>query len=253
MRNEQTINKVRSYFFVFLILFSFFASGSFQFPRNLGPRDRDRITEIIGLGNSTKLTSNPYPLGGYSGVELSYSVEQINTEDVGRLGATSTNTQKDFSYSRLSLGKGLYNNLDLFINFIPYSEVVGYSEYGGFLRWCFYQAAFIPASFSLILHANSSNIGNEYFSQTRGIDMTSGLNVGNLSLYVGVGEVWATGLFSQSINAIDASGTIHDERTYLTSLHTFVGGAFDMEPYFMALQVDQYTQTTFSGKVGLRF
>jgi hypothetical protein len=228
------------------------AWGSFEFPKNLGSKDRDRITEIIGLGNSIKLTANPYPLGGYSGVELSYGVEQINTEDIGKLGDSSEATQKDFTYSRISAGKGLYNNVDVFVNFIPYSETIGYSEYGGMLRYCFYQAAFIPASFSLIAHANSSNVGNVFFSQTHGLELLSGLNVGSLSLYVGVGEVWASALFSRVLNAAE-NGVTEDRRTALSSLHTFVGGAFDFEPYFLAVQVDQYTEAVFSGKLGLRF
>ncbi len=232
---------------ILIILISLEVNASFTFPVSLGPKDRERITEILGLGNSTKLTSNPYPLGGYSGVEVSYGIEQINTEDVGRMGATST-AQKNLTYSRLSFGKGLYNNLDAFVHFIPYSETIGYSEYGGLLRFCFYQAAFIPASFAITIHANASNMGNVYFAQTRGAELTSGLNVGNLSLYVGVGQVWASGLFSRSLNA---SGT--DERNELASLHTFAGGSFDLEPYFFAIQADQYTQTVFSGKFGLRF
>lgn len=227
--------------------------AAFSFPTQLDPKDRERITEIIGLGNSTKLNSNPYPLGGYSGVELGYAMEQINTEDVGRMGNTSSATKRDLTYSRFSIGKGLYNNFDIFLHFIPYSESSGYSEFGGLLRYCFYQAAFIPASFSIILHANSSNVSNVFFSQTRGADFLSGLNVGNLSLYVGVGQVWATGLFSKDLNSPDANGQTQDQRSYISSLHTFAGAAFEFEPYFFSLQADQYTQATFSGKLGLRF
>jgi hypothetical protein len=226
--------------------------ASFSFPSNLGPKDRDRITEILGLGNSTKLTGNPYPLGGYSGVEFGYSIEQVNTEDVGKLGASSATTQKDLTYSRISFGKGLYNNFDMFIHFIPYAETTGYSEYGGMLRYCFYQAAFIPASFSVMFHANASNVGNVFFSQTRGLELLSGLNVGNLSLYLGAGQVWAEAVFSQNLNALD-NGQSKDQRSAISGFHTFAGGAFEMEPYFFAFQADQYTQTAFSGKVGIRF
>jgi len=232
-------------------IFSLKASASLTLPTNLNFSERDRITEILGLGNSTKLTTNPYPLGGYSGVEVSYGMERINTEDISQMGDTSS-TQKDLSYSRLSVGKGIYNNIDIFVHFIPYSENIGYFEYGGMIRWGFFQAAFIPASFAIILHANSSNFGNVLFTQSRGIELLSGLNVGNLSLYIGIGQVSATGLFSKTI-ASPENGTSTDQRSNISSIHTFAGGAFEFEPYFFAVQVDQYTQATYSGKLGLRF
>ena len=227
--------------------------AAISIPSQLNGSDRQRVTEILGLGTSSKLISDPYPLGGYSGVELGVSMESINTEDVGRLGAT-TRREKDFSYAKVSVGKGLYNNLDMFLHFIPYTQNTGFSEYGGILRYCFYQAAFVPASFSILVHANSTNIGNVFFSQTIGLELVSGLNVGNFAMYVGGGQVQSNGRFSRSINAISAGETVaRDESNTLAQFHSFVGGSFDVEPYFIALQIDQYTQAVYGGKIGVRF
>ena len=41
--------------------------------------DRQDSLEILGLSTSYKNVADPYPLGGYSGVQLSYTVESIPT------------------------------------------------------------------------------------------------------------------------------------------------------------------------------
>ncbi len=186
-------------------------------------------------------------------MELGLSVENVNSEEIGRFGST-TRREKDFSYSKMTVGKGLYNNLDLFLHFIPFTQNTGFSEYGALLRYCFHQAAFIPASFSVLIHANSNNIGNVFFSQSRGIELVAGLNVGNFAMYVGGGPVQSTGFFSRSITAPEPGTSVsRDESNLVSQLHSYVGGTFDVEPYFLALQIDQYTQAVYSGKLGLRF
>ncbi|MGE3975735.1 MAG: hypothetical protein AB7F59_14515 [Bdellovibrionales bacterium] len=228
-------------------MFSITSFAAISLPTNLSFEDRTRVTEVLGLGTSSRLISDPYPLGGYSGVEIGVSVEHINTEDIGRLGAT-TRREKDFNYGKISVGKGLYNNLDMFLHFIPYTQNTGFSEYGGILRYCFHQAAFIPASFSVLIHANSANVGNVFLSQSMGIEFVAGLNVSSFAMYVGGGPVGSTAQFSREITSsrIDESNTINQ-------LHTFVGGTIDIEPYFIALQIDQYTQAVYNGKLGVRF
>lgn len=239
--------------FITIFSLSLSSPAAITIPSNLSGQDRQSVTEILGLGTSSKLISDPYPLGGYSGVEIGLSMESLNTEDLGRLGAT-TRREKDFSYGKITVGKGLYNNIDLFLHFIPYTQNTGFSEYGGILRYCFYQAAFIPASFSLLVHANSTNIGNIFFSQSLGLELVSGLNVGNFAMYVGGGPVEAKGQFSRSITAPpEGQGVSRDESNNVTQFHTFAGGTFDLEPYFFALQIDQYTQAVYSGKLGVRF
>jgi len=239
---------------LFAILFlSWQAQAALTIPGNLNGEERQRITEILGLSTSSKMVGNPYPLGGYSGVELGLGIESVNTEDLNHFG-NHVNQEKDFTYPLLSVGKGLYNNTDIFLHFIPYTQSAGFSEYGGLLRVGLYQAAFIPATLGLILHANSTNIGNVFFSQSRGIELVTGLNAGHFSLYLGGGQIQASGRFSRAVNAVNPDQqTAIDESNLVAHPHWFAGGSFDIEPYFVAIQIDQYTQTMFSGKLGLRF
>lgn len=233
--------------FFSIILFSQLSLAGIGLPRSLSGPDRQEITEVIGLGSSSKLLSDPYPLGGYSGVELGFQMESINVDDINRLGATQPK-QKDFYYPKFSIGKGLYNNVDVFFHFAPFTQNVGFSEYGGILRVVLHQAAFLPATFSLLVHTNSTNLGNVFYSQSRGADLVAGINVGNFALYIGGGKVEAAGQFSR-----DITNTGGDENNFVGGFHSFLGGSFDYEPIFVAFQVDEYTQAVFSSRIGVRF
>ena len=239
-------------FFVLLFLWSLHASAEISIPLNLTSEDRKEALRILGLGTSGKLLSNPYPLGGYSGFEFGLAIESVPVEEISRLGSKLSTTQqpdKTFNYPKFAIGKGLYKDVDIFLHFIPYNQNTNLSDYGGLVRYCFYQAAFLPASFSLLIHGNNSNVGNLIFTQAIGAELTTGINVGDLALYVGGGRVYVSGRFIARLN----QGALQEESETVDSFHSFFGGTLDFEPIFVAIQIDQFTQTTFSGKLGLRF
>lgn len=236
---------------IFLFVFSNTIWAAIQIPRNLTKEDRQEVVRILGVGTSSKLLSDPYPLGGYSGVEVGLSIESLPIDDLSRLG-DKTEPQSRFLYPKISIGKGLYNDIDMFVHFIPYSESTGLSEYGAILRWAFYQAAFMPASFSAVVHTNSSNVGNVFTSQSYGIDLVTGINVTSFSLYFGGGKVWAVGRFIGGSNGY-LSNTNQPEFETVDSIHTVIGGAYNFYPFTFALEIDQYSQTVFCGKLGARF
>ncbi len=99
-------------------------------PKGLSATDRERTLETLGFGSAVKLLSSPYPLGGYSGVEVAVSSEYISMADVAVLGA-KTNSRSDLSYFNLTVGKGLYHNVDVLIQFIPMPQEETVSGFGG--------------------------------------------------------------------------------------------------------------------------
>jgi hypothetical protein len=227
------------------------AQAQIKIPSNLSSDDRKEALRILGLGTSSKMLSNPYPLGGYSGFEFGLSIESVPVEEIGRLGtklSPGDEPQKNFNYPKFAIGKGLYKDIDVYLHFIPYNQDTNLSDYGGLLRYCFYQAAFLPANFSLLLHANNSNVGNLIFSQSLGAEVMTGVSMSNFGLYVGAGRVFVTGRFISSLNQGGA-----EETETINSFHSFFGGSFDWEPIFAAFQIDQYNQTVLSAKLGLRF
>ncbi|MEK7355008.1 MAG: hypothetical protein AAB250_01065, partial [Bdellovibrionota bacterium] len=143
-----------------LFFLSHAASAAILIPANLSASDRVEALKIIGMGTSAKLLSDPYPLGGYDGLEMGLSIESLPTDDLGRLGNRLTAPQQDVAYPKLTIGKGVYNNIDIFIQFTPYTRQDELSQFGGIMRWGFYQAQFQPLSASILLHMNNGNVGN---------------------------------------------------------------------------------------------
>ena len=249
---------MKNHLLIFFVLFSAQAL-CLQLPQSLDESDRKEVTRILGFGTSSKLLTNPFPLGGYSGVELGLSMETIDTSSIARLGDKSQDT-KEFTYPRLSLGKGLYNDVDLFFSFVPYSDSTRVAEFGGILKWCFYQAEFLPLSLSFIVHGSDININDSFVSETIGGEFVAGINVDNFSLYFGGGRLQSDARFlagdSGTDGVIDSTDSNLDKENLmqqrLRTAHTFIGFTFHFSEVFLAVQLDRYRDPVYSAKLGLR-
>lgn len=252
-----------------LLLFISFSAQGFEIPKRLDAQDRREVTRILGLNTSSKVLSNPYPLGGYSGFEVGVALEIINTDDLSRLGCQSTepgcpnqNTSdsKELRYPRISIGKGLYSNIDVFVNFVPPLQD-GLSDFGGMFRWSFFQAKFLPINLSLLLHANRMNLRDSMISENAGAEIIAGINVNNFSLYFGGGYLKSEATFiggdtdSGTVDPADPelSGETNTVTETLYSSHTLVGVSLHFGDYFSAFQIDRYRDPVMSLKLGLRY
>lgn len=228
------------------------AQASILLPKNLDQADREEALRLIGLGTSTKLLSDPYPLGGYAGLEIGISIENLPTDELGRLGSRLTTPQQDISFPKFTVGKGLFNNLDFFLQFTPYNRQDELTQYGGMVRWGFYQASFLPLSASFLVHMNTGNISNLMTTRSYGFDFIGGINVDTVALFAGAGILQAHGAFVGGANGITDTGAV--ESAYIAGVHTVVGANIRfLEQAFVAIQLDRYTVPVFSGKLGMRF
>lgn len=246
-------------------------ANAFDIPKGLNETDRLEIVRTLGLNSATKMLNNPYPLGGYSGFEVGYSLEYVNIRDIRRLGctpgsagcaATKYSDETEWRYSRLTLGKGLYNDIDVFFHFIPPMGGVHVSDYGGALRWSFFQARFLPINISAIAHFDQLNYGNDFLNRNIGAEIMVGINVDNFAVYFGGGQIQATGTFiggnaceNCTVNSGD-SGLNPETNTATTRViatHTVVGLSLHYENLFAAAEVDRYQDAVYSLKTGLRF
>lgn len=227
------------------------AYGSLLLPQNLSSPDRKEALRLIGFGTAAKTLSDPYALGGYDGLEFGLSLETIPTEDLARLGNRLVAPQSDVTVPKFSVGKGLYSNLDFFVHFIPYNQRNELSQFGGILRWSFFEAPSLPLSTSLVAHINTGNISNQIATQTYGINLMGGINVNEVALYAGIGAVQSVGSFVGGIAGVTDTQRLETER--VSTLHTLAGGTIRVGSVFIAIQLDRYTQSVLSGKVGLRF
>ncbi len=215
-------------------------------PTGLNNSERQEITRILGWGTSSKLLTDPYSLGGYVGFEVGLAYESIAVDQISRMGVSKVPEQERFSFPKITIGKGLYNNIDTFLHFIPFNESTGLSEYGGLIKWMAYEMSTLPASFSLVLHANSANAGNVFVSQSYGLNLVSGLSFDDFSFYFGGGSINSTGRF------LSLSSTESETSVTVSGFHTILGLVYHLGPFFTAMQIDQYNDSVWSFKLGTR-
>jgi hypothetical protein len=226
------------------------AWANFQIPRQLSAQDRHRMNEILGLSTGSKILGNPYPLGGYAGIEVGYEYQVIATNEISRLGSGTSETS-EIGFSQLTLGKGLYNNVDIYLEFTPFSQSVNVTGYGGQLRWGFYQAEYLPAHLSLIIHGSSTNFQNLATFNSQGADLVAGFTVQDVTLYTGAGWVRSLGNFIGGANGITDDGSTSQDD--VNSIHYLAGMNVKYSRVFFALELDRYTDANYAAKLGFRF
>jgi len=250
--------------YLILLLIGFWGlppSWGSPIPTQMNSADRLKALEVLGLGSSMKLLSSPAPLGGYSGVEVGITSETISLEDLRRMGNRDS-TLQEYNFNSISVGKGFYQNIDLFLSFTPTLQKNSLISFGGMLRWNFFNAENFPASLSFLAHSSSSNYSDLVATSTVGSDLVVSVNMEELSLYFGAGKVRAIGTFFGGKSADSSTGVttqtgITDsgftEHTDIIESHSIIGLMFRMDRYFLDLQIDRFTQSFYSGKIGLRF
>lgn len=225
------------------------SNAGISIPTNLNKNDRQEALRIVGFGTSSKLLTDPYPMGGYDGFEAGLAVEDVPTDGLGLLGAHLSSPQQDVAFPQFSIGKGLFNNLDLYVHFTPYSQQDALSIYGCIVRWGFYQAKFLPLSASVLVHIDSTDVGNVMATQTYGFDLIGGINVDAVALYFGGGYLQTSGTFIGTV-----TDTSRQENETVTGLHTSLGANIKlMQDAFLSLQIDRYTVAVLSAKLGIRY
>lgn len=244
------MNFLRLIFFILLSVCTEAALAETTLPKNLGKAERIRALEILGLGSSAKILGNPYPLGGYTGVEVGLSSEFIPIEDLASLGSKTT-AKGEYNYNTLTLGKGLYYNLDTYVYFTPIGQNEDVQSMGAQIRWGFYEAKFFPLSLTAILHAGGANFSNLINVSTFGSDLVATVSMESVAIYFGIGQVRAIGKFIGGPDGITSNQQTLEED--LLEGHSIFGINIDISKMFVALQIDRYADSVYSGKLGFRF
>ena len=237
-----------------------------QIPKNMNSGDRQTLLQILGYGSMSKVLGDPYPLGGYTGLEVSIMQDVIPTSRVQSLGNQTATRQTDLSYTSLVFGKGLYNDFDLQVQFLPPRQNEEVTGWGGQLRWGFFEAARRPITLTAVAHGNSMNFQNLLTTNTQGLDLVAAYNVDDLTIYTGFGIARVQGVFLGGIaNLTDqteptagtdpTTGQVYRQtlQESLSDTHLIAGVNFRLEQLFIAFQIDRVVQTTFSSKLGFRF
>jgi len=224
-------------------------------PRPLDKAGRLAVVRVLGIQTSQKLLTNPFPLGGYDGFEFGLGIELVNVRDLDE-------GDSELRFPRLSFGKGLYNNVDLFLNVVPQASHSEIMSFGAAIRWSVYEAQFLPINVSLVPYAQHVNVNDDFSCLTLGGDLVAGIYVNNLSIYFGSGWLQGTGQFIAASSGSDATvdpsdpgvnSTTNMARETVKKSHSMMGMTFHWNEFFAALQLDRYPDTVYSGRIGLRF
>ncbi|UXR64368.1 hypothetical protein EZJ49_14965 [Bdellovibrio bacteriovorus] len=219
-------------------------------PRNLDAKDQTRALQILGFGSASKILDNPYPLGGYTGIEVGVSSEFIPVEDLASLGS-KTGDKGEFNFHTLTVGKGLYYNIDTLFYFTPSIQGEKMQNYGAQVRWGFYEASFFPLSLTAMIYGGGASFSNLINVSTMGMDLIATVAMDRLAIYVGAGRVRATGTFIGGADGITA-----DQNTVTQDIiedHAVFGINIDIAKMFLAMQIDRYADSVYSTKIGIRF
>lgn len=235
---------------VLLLLFPAFARAKLELPTGLSLQERRTVLEILGFGSGPKVLGDPYPLGGYSGVEISLSNEVIPTTELASLG-NQADLQGETSFLQLHFAKGLYYNFDVFVTFAPMGQSEQISSFGGGGRWGFFEAEYLPITLSIQAAANSTSFQNKVNVSTQALDLIASLNVEDTVLYFGGGRIRASGIFHGGAAAITDTGLVESETVSDTRL--LAGMAVKFSTVFVALEVDRVVQPNYAVKAGFRF
>ncbi len=233
-------------------------SHAFDLPTNLRYNNIEEVVETLGYPTSGKFLSNPFPLGGHSGFEFGFSTEYVNTTDLSQVGS-GKNSDSTLQYNRFSVGKGLFYNIDVFLHFIPFANSSDITDYGGLIKWNFYQAQYLPFSLSVLGHTNTTNIQDSFINETLGWGFMGGLNLKNVALYLGGGRQSVRSTFAKNIldlNDSTLNSELDADGTYVTRdsrFHSFIGLQVSFSKIFIATQIDRYEQPVYSAKLGMRF
>jgi len=226
------------------------AQATLNFPTGLTASNRGQILSILGYGTAVKVLDDPYPLGGYSGVEVGLTQESIQTDQIAGLGNKST-LQSQINYNLLTIGKGIYNNLDTFVQFAFLGQQENFSHFGGQARWSFYQAEYLPIYTSLLVHGSSTNFGNLVTTSTLGLDIILGVHEGDLTLYFGGGLLRGSGIFTGGTGGVTDSG--NTEQNGVIDNRFLAGLNIKIQKAFVAFELDRAYLPTYALKLGVRF
>lgn len=219
-------------------------------PMHLSSSDESRALEILGYGSASKILGNPYPLGGYSGVEIGVTSEFIPLDDLSHLGSKSDDNG-ELNFYDLTLAKGFYYNVDGLLYFTPPAQTQHIQNFGGQLRWGFYELTSFPISFSTVAYVGGANFDSLISVFSMGADLIATVSLDNVALYFGGGRSRAQGTFIGGSSGITASQ--QTERKTADEGHSVFGINVSVSQFFVALEIDRYTDSIYSGKLGMRF
>ena len=146
--------------------------------------------------------------------------------------------------------KGFFIILICFCSLRRCLRVKVFSSYAAQFRWAFFEATNFPFVLSVIGTGTGSSFSSTINCNNVGYDLVATVNMKDVALYFGGGRlrnittfIGGSGLTDDSLN--------HDVDS--TANHAVFGVNIKLDKFFIAMEVDRYSESTYSGKLGTRF
>lgn len=237
--------------FIVAILFIGFDSSALVLPNQLSRSDQQQMVRVLGLTSTPKVLTKPNALGGYSGFEMGAVYEVFSIEQINSLGSGTTKSEP-LSSQRISFGKGLYSDFDVFFYFTPPTGYIPFTDYGGIVRWQVLEDQSRGLTLSAALLSNSINFNDQFSNQNFGGQVICGWVLASWSIYAGVGVTQGEGFFLASGSKGIVSSSSDSTNQVVKQTHGLMGVTFERKSWFLATQVDMMTEPVASLKVGYR-
>lgn len=249
---QQLIKEVSAALPVLLCILFFLPSlhAALKIPNGLDHSERQEFIKQIGFASSYKYLAQGYILGGYQGLEVAATVENIPFSKTNYLSQTTID-ESDRPLQSFSVGKGLYQNVDIFFTFSPFLFQNQISSYGGAIRYIFYEHETKPLNVGFLLHGNGLNISNLVGIQTSGVDIVTNYYSHYWTMFFGFGLARSIGSFVGGANGVTEDQNTADEDIFQNRY--YAGFSYDFGSYALSFQVDRVYSETFSAKLGTRF
>jgi hypothetical protein len=235
--------------FCTLLGFAHLSAAKLTLPKQLNQKDRRSALEIMGPATGSRLLTSPYPLGGWSGFEVGLSRHYVPTSYLTELGDASV-SQSDFEYPLLTLGKGLYYDLDLFLSIVPMAQTASINHFSTQVRYQFWQSLNQLFRISGLIYGGTTTLNNQLNMQTYGFDLVGTTTIDRVSLFIGLGTSFTDGRFIGGTKGITNSQATETEK--LTLAHQLIGIEWPIDNFFWAAEVDRFKIPYYSLKIGYR-
>lgn len=225
------------------------AHGKLRLPTQLTQADRRSTLEILGPATSSRMLTSPYPLGGWNGFEIGLSRHYVPISYLSDLGDRSA-SQGDFEYPLVTLGKGLFYDLDLFLSLVPISQSESINHFSTQLRYQIWRSQNNIFRISGLLHASTTTLNNQLNMQAYGGDFIATSTIDKVSLYFLIGSARSSGRFIGGTQGITNSQQTETET--MNFFHQGIGLEWPIGNFFWAAEVDRYKIPYYSLKFGYR-
>jgi hypothetical protein len=238
------------WFFKILLTLLPLVAAEFSLTSGLTEANRKSVLEILGLGSSSKNISTLRPLGTNSGLEVAFALEFIDTSNIKEFIADDRSRHTVF-YPKILIGKGIYERIDLFFHFIPYTATFGITEFGSLLRYNFLNQSIKPFVLTGLIHANSANFNNQLVSRNLGADMMFGYKLRRVSLFTTLGWASAYGKFVGGAQGV--TDTLISEREEVSALHSALALTLEQDSWSVTASLDHYIEPVYTLKLSALF